>query len=83
MVNRVIPSDDLDDYVREYAKVIVENAPLSVRTSKNIINSVQASPGDWDLMSMQKLIDECSNSDDYIEGRRAFMEKRIPNFKGK
>lgn len=83
LVNRVIPVDDLENYVSEYIKVIAENAPLSIRAAKYIINSVHAPPGDWDLTSMQGLIDDCSNSDDYIEGRQSFIEKRIPNFTGK
>lgn len=83
LVNRVTSVDDLAGYVLEYAQSITENAPLSVRATKAIVNIVGDSPGEWDREAMQKFIDACSNSEDYIEGRRAYMEKRTPQFKGK
>jgi enoyl-CoA hydratase len=83
LVNRVTLVDELDHYVREYANSIAENAPLSIRASKRITNTVANSASEWDHDAMQEFIDACSNSDDYTEGRRAFMEKRNPNFKGK
>jgi enoyl-CoA hydratase/carnithine racemase len=38
---------------------------------------------DADMDLARKLILDCFESDDYAEGRRAFMEKRKPVFKGK
>ena len=83
LVNRVTSADELTGYVKEYANSIAENAPISVRASKNIVNAVGNSPGEWDMEEMQELIDACSNSEDYLEGCRAFMEKRSPKFTGK
>jgi enoyl-CoA hydratase/carnithine racemase len=39
-------------------------------------------PDDRDLDLCQRLVDRCFDSEDYIEGRRAFVEKRPPQFKG-
>jgi enoyl-CoA hydratase/carnithine racemase len=82
LVNRVTSVGELTGYVKEYANSIAKNAPLSVRASKRIVNEVGAGPGEWNMREMQALIDACSNSDDYEEGRQAFMEKRTPKFNG-
>jgi len=83
LVNCVTVQSELASHVQSYAKSIVENAPISILASKNIVNEVVKRPAEWDMKTMQEFIDTCSNSEDYAEGRRAFMEKRTPNFKGK
>ena len=82
LVNRIVAKDDLEDFVTDYASTIAGNAPLSVTANKLIINEVSQHPGDWDQDYCIDLMQSCSNSDDYTEGRRAFMEKRSPKFKG-
>jgi enoyl-CoA hydratase len=83
LVNRVTTAKKLASFVEEYAASIVQNAPLSVRASKAIVNAVGDSQSQWDNQAIKELVDACSNSDDYKEGRHAFMEKRIPQFNGK
>jgi enoyl-CoA hydratase/carnithine racemase len=41
------------------------------------------SEGEPDMARMRAAIERCAKSADYIEGRRAFMEKRKPRFTGK
>ena len=83
LINRLIAKPDIDGYVNNYADTIANNAPLTVFASKTIVSQVLTDPAERDLNLCQKVADACNQSDDYREGRRAFMEKRRPVFTGK
>jgi len=82
LINRVADSDKLDALLGEYTTAICQNAPLTIKAGKRIIRDVLKTE-DADMGLARKLILDCFESDDYAEGRRAFMEKRKPVFKGK
>jgi enoyl-CoA hydratase/carnithine racemase len=81
-VNRIVPATDLDDYVKSYADTIAANAPLTVKAAKYIANEVMKDESKRDLARCAELVEQCFASKDYTEGRRAFMEKRKPEFTG-
>ncbi len=82
LVNRRVPAAELEARVRDYAETIAANAPLTIRSVKKIVGEIVKDPGDRDLEMCDRLVQECFASRDYIEGRRAFMEKRKPVFSG-
>jgi enoyl-CoA hydratase/carnithine racemase len=82
-VNRVVPAAELEPWVAAYAAQIAENAPLTIAAVKRIVAEIVKDPADRDLEVCERLVAQCFASQDYIEGRRAFMEKRRPTFTGR
>jgi enoyl-CoA hydratase/carnithine racemase len=82
LVNRVVPADALESYVKNYADTIAANAPLTVKAAKFIANEAMRDESKRNLARCTELVEACFKSNDYTEGRRAFMEKRKPAFTG-
>ena len=83
LVNRVVPHAELEGFTTDYARTIAENAPLTVTSIKTIVGEAVRDPADRDIALCDRLVRQCFESEDYAEGRRAFKEKRKPQFKGR
>jgi crotonobetainyl-CoA hydratase len=87
LVNAVVPADQLMEKAREWAQLIVDGAPLSVRSIKELVRGL-------DGMSVKEAFAAVKSgrfptyeamlvSEDHEEGPRAFAEKRKPVWKGR
>jgi enoyl-CoA hydratase/carnithine racemase len=83
LINRVVPGDQLEAYVQNYCDTIAANAPLTIRAAKQIVREALKDESQRDMALCKRVVAECFASEDYTEGRTAFMEKRRPVFKGR
>ena len=82
LIQKLISEDDIETFVKDYALTISKNAPLTIKAMKQIGVEIFKNPDQRDLSICEQLASACFDSEDYKEGRRAFMEKRQANFKG-
>jgi enoyl-CoA hydratase len=83
LVNRMLPDAGLEAYVRDTASSIAANAPLTVASIKTIVDEVVKDESARDMARCREVVDRCFASEDYVEGRTAFMQKRKAIFKGR
>ncbi len=83
LVNFVVGDEQIEARVREWCAHVVANAPLTVRAAKAALNAFEQYSRVEAAAAITAMVDACFDSEDYREGRRAFAEKRKPQFRGR
>lgn len=83
LVNEVFANTMLDECVLAIARRIAANAPLTVTSAKHAVAAAVSEEPGRNAAELEQMARECLSSEDYIEGRRAFREKRPPVFVGR
>ena len=82
-VNHVVPFDQVMPKALEVASVIAANGPLAVRAIKSAARALIGVPEEEAMRMESRLAAPVFASQDAVEGPRAFLEKRSPNYQGR
>lgn len=83
LIDRMVPEAELWGATMEIAQQIAGNAPLAVAAARVTIAEIMKDASKRDMKAINDIDTKCMDSEDFKEGRTAFMAKRKPVFKGK
>ena len=83
LVNTLKPATEVIDYAHEWAARLTERAPQALAQTKKLMRFAMDNSYDATFREEARVQKDCFESEDFSEGRNAFLEKRPPSFKGK
>jgi E-phenylitaconyl-CoA hydratase len=83
LVSKVVPQAALQETAWALARTIAANAPLATKAVKRLAGSACELPLATGLELERQAFGLLRDTEDRIEGRRAFAEKRAPVFRGR
>jgi crotonobetainyl-CoA hydratase len=84
-VNEVVPAGEALTAAERWAETICRNSPMSIRASKQAIRIGMAGSLEQALTEQREYpaVKAMAASQDFVEGPKAFAEKRAPKWQGK
>jgi enoyl-CoA hydratase len=79
LVNEVVKSNDAIEYAKNLLTKILKNGPVAIQNAIKAVNEAGTETG---FEKEAELFGELCDTDDFLEGTSAFIEKRKPDFKG-
>ena len=83
LVSRVVPRDQLMDTAKAIADTIISRGPLGVRATKEAMIRGYSMTLEEGLALEKQLVAQIRATEDFMEGARAFAQKRPPQYKAK
>ncbi|HEV3321727.1 MAG TPA: enoyl-CoA hydratase-related protein [Solirubrobacteraceae bacterium] len=83
LVNKVVPADEFDAAVAEWAAKLAAKSPLIMRLGKEAMRRQLDMPLDDALDYLRAQLTLALSTEDIVEGVTAFFEKRDPVWKGR
>jgi enoyl-CoA hydratase/carnithine racemase len=83
LINKVVPLAQLMPVARQWAERMCQSGPLQLRAVKEAMIRGYNVPLEESLRIEKDMLNRIRGTEDYMEGARAFVEKRKPNWKGK
>ena len=83
LVNKVVPLDQLMAEARKMAETICQKGPLGVRAVKEAMIRGYDMSLEQGLQIENDLVKKIRQTEDFMEGAKAFAEKRPPDYKAK
>lgn len=83
LINECVPAAELDTRIETLAQTIAANAPMTLYAAKRMSTELLRAPENMDVELCERLARACYESEDYLEGINAFLQKRAPSFRGR
>lgn len=83
LISEAVPAEELMARAQQIASRIAANAPLSAQAVKRLMSEAPDLPLEAGLRSERLMFGLLRDSDDRAEGRKAFAERRPPEFHGR
>jgi enoyl-CoA hydratase len=83
IVNKVVPADEFDDAVRDWAQTLASKSPVLMRLGKDAMYRAMDMPFEDALEMLRQSLTIAFSTEDIQEGVKAFYEKREPQWTGR